>query len=207
MNKHVEEGLYLMKRFKISVLFPVLFIMMAGICGCGKQTESWAYSHAPDEQIISFANDGKAVYKGVDYTYNKDDSFYTLTDKQGNTLKLRYAMDGDNMILYETSVYKRDMEEPGSGIAGKWVHENGRNMFRFTKDGQFDEDGYFYGHYNVKENEGTIKLMYSDPLQDCIMYYSLDGDELTIEYPWPMVHVGENNNEKGQTTIPANDGK
>ena len=29
--------------------------------------------------------------------------------------------------------------------------------------------------------------MYSDPIEDAVLYYSLDGDKLTIDYPWPMV--------------------
>lgn len=197
-----------MNKLKSSVILLAMTVMMTFLYGCGSKTaEKWAYIHEPDKEALVLYDNGKAVYKDTEYSYTTDDTHYTLTDKNGNTTKIRYVMDGDRMILYETSVYTRDAEEPGSGVAGKWIHENGRNMFRFTKDGQFDEDGYFYGHYNVKENEGTIKLMYSDPLQDCILYYSLNGDELTIEYPWPMVRVGEKTNEKGQTTIPANSGK
>lgn len=197
-----------MNRLKNSVIVLTAVFILALIPGCGsREAQKWAYSHEPEVDVFVLYDNGKAVYKDTEYTYSSDDTFYTLTDKQGNTLKLRYVLDGDGMLLYETSVYRRDPEEPGSGLAGKWVHENGRNMFRFTKDGQFDEDGYFYGHYNAKEDEGTIKLMYSDPLQDCILYYDLNGDELTIEYPWPMVRTGEKTNEKGQTTIPANTGK
>lgn len=194
-----------MKRSGILAVMSALAISVMMLGGCGN-AEKWAYIHEPDKEVLVLYDNGEAIYKDKEYKYTKDDTFITLTDKEGESETHRYVMDKDNMILYETGIYTRDAEEPGTGIAGKWTHENGRNMFRFTKDGQFDEDGYFYGHYNLKENEGTIKLMYSDPLQDCVLYYSLDGDKLTIEYPWPMVHVGEGTNEKGQTTIPANNG-
>ena len=32
--------------------------------------------------------------------------------------------------------------------------------------------------------------MYNDPIEDAVLYYSLDGDKLAIEYPWPMVPTG-----------------
>ena len=195
-----------MKRSRISIILLAMIAVITLLGGCGK-AEKWAYTHEPEKEVFILYDNGKAVFKDKEYKYTKDDASYTLTDEQGNALSLRYVLDGDRMLLYEPAVYARDETEPGSGITGKWLHENGRNMFRFTKDGQFDEDGYFYGHYNVKENEGTIKLMYADPLQDCILYYSLNGDELTIEYPWPMVQVGVETSEKGQTTIPANTDK
>jgi hypothetical protein len=173
-------------------------VMLLG--GCGK-AEKWAYTHEPDKEVLTLYDNGKAVFKDKEYTYTKDDTFYTLTDKQGNSEKHRYEMDKENMIFYEASTYQYDGEKTGSGIAGVWKQDNGW-MFEFTKDGKFNEDGYFYGHYNVKENEGTIKLMYSDPLQDRILYYTLDGDKLTIEYPWPMMHVSDKTNDTGQVTVP-----
>ena len=40
------------------------------------------------------------------------------------------------------------------------------------------------------EEAGTIKLMYDDPIEDTLLYYSIDGDDMTIDYPWPMVKTG-----------------
>ena len=49
--------------------------------------------------------------------------------------------------------------------------------------------------------------MYLDPLQDTLLYYDLDGDELAIDYPWRMVHVSKDTHEKGQVSVPAATGK
>ena len=90
------------------------------------------------------------------------------------------------MIVYETSTYYRDGGETEDGIYGVWRQDNGW-LFRFTKDGQFSEEDFFSGSYRINKDEQSIKLMYSDPIPDAILYYSLDGDNLTVEYPWPMV--------------------
>ena len=59
--------------------------------------------------------------------------------------------------------------------------------YEFTEKGTFYEDQNFPGHYQVDESDHSIKLMYNDQFEDTYLYYSLDGDVLTIEYPWSMV--------------------
>ncbi|MCR5357276.1 MAG: hypothetical protein K6E63_07705 [Lachnospiraceae bacterium] len=191
-------------RFSAAVLAAVL--MMSSLCGCGSKAQHWAYNHEPGTEVLTLYDNGKAVFEGKDYTYVKDASNITLTAADGTVTNHRYELDGEEMKFYKPAVYTREAGSEGEGIIGKWVQDNGRNLFEFTKEGQFNEDGYFYGHYTVKENEGTIKLMYVDPLQDTLLYYSLDNDKITIEYPWTLVPVSDKQNEKGQTTVPATTG-
>ena len=177
---------------KRSCLAAVLLLLMLTVTGCGGTAESWAYDYEPATEILNLGGNGKAVYKGEKYSkYVKDGEFITLSGKDGE-LKIRYEMDKDNMILYEESTYTRSGDEGSSGVIGKWTQDNGW-AFSFDANGQFVEDGFFGGHYSVNEENGTIKLMYSDPIPDAILYYSLEGDRLTIAYPWTLVKTEKSN--------------
>ena len=178
-----------MKNLKHFALTAVTILILAVLTGCGVTAERWAYIHEPEEEILSLASNGKAAYKGSEYTYTKDDSYIHLKGKDNSITDLRYVMDGDKMILYEAAVYYREGGETADGVAGMWKQENGRNLFQFTKDGKFSEENIFYGHYGLDKDKGTIKLMYDEPMEDALLYYTLDGDTLTIEYPWPLVKV------------------
>lgn len=169
------------------VLIPLMILMISLISGCGAVTEDWAYIHEPETTVLSLSDNGKAIYKGEKYNYVKDDTFFTLT-RGGEELKLRYLMDGDKMVLYEKSTYTYDGEGSPDGIVGVWKQDNGW-LYEFTADGSFSEESIFFGHYTVDESNGTIKLMYSDPIEDALLYYEFDGDDLVIDYPWPMVHT------------------
>ncbi|MCR5399955.1 MAG: hypothetical protein K6E68_10550 [Lachnospiraceae bacterium] len=158
------------------------------LAGCTANTDRWAYIHEPDKEVLALSDNGKAVFKGDKYTYTKDDTFIVLKDSSGASFDHRYVMDGEKMIFYERSTYTRDGGSASDGIAGMWRQDNGWS-FEFTSEGTFSEEGFFVGRYAVDEAAGTIKLMYADPIEDSLLYYSLDGDELTIDYPWPMVHV------------------
>jgi hypothetical protein len=160
--------------------------MLTVLGGCGAQVEKWAYIHDPMVTVISLSTNGKATYKGSEYRYTKDESFITLKDKAGDQQKMRYTMDGDKMTLYEESTYQRYGE--GEGIVGIWKQDNGWS-YVFTEDGRFSEETIFSGHYSVDEEGSYIKLMYDDPIEDAYLYYTLEGDELTVAYPWPMVKV------------------
>ncbi len=163
--------------------------MTAALCGCGSQKEEWAYSHDPQEPVITLSDNGKCIYKGNEYIYVKDDSFITLKDDKGNTIPLRYLVDGDQMTLYEESTYELCSEDTGT-IVGVWKQDNGWS-YQFTANGEFSEENIFHGHYTVDEDKACIRLMYDDPVEDAYLYYALNdkGDELTVAYPWPMVKV------------------
>ena len=173
----------MMKRIGIAALTAACILV---ISGCGARTERWAYNHETDKEILSLDNRGKAVYKGKDYDYTKADGFLNLTDSEGNVMSLRYIQDDKELTLYESSTYRYSGEGSPVGIVGEWTQSNNWT-FRFSEDGQFAEDDIFYGNYSVDEAASTIKLMYSEPLQDAILYYHLNGNELTIDYPWTLV--------------------
>ena len=163
--------------------------MVAILSGCGSHKEEWAYSHDPQEPVITLSDNGRCTYKGSEYTYDKDDTFITLKSDKGETIKMRYQMDGDQMILYEESTYDLCTEDTGT-IVGVWKQDNGWS-YQFTANGEFAEENIFHGHYSVDESKKCIRLMYDDPIEDAYLYYALNdsGDKLTVAYPWPMVRV------------------
>ena len=175
-----------MKKIKIySTLISIIFIMSL-LGGCGSKTEKWAYNHEPLVAVIALSDNGKATYKGNEYTYTKDDTYITLKDENGEQQKIRYEMNGDKMTLYEESTYTRSGE--GEGVVGNWLQGNGWS-YVFTDSGEFSEENIFFGHYTVDEEKSRIKLMYDEPMEDAYLYYTLNGDKLTVAYPWPMVRV------------------
>ena len=180
-----------MKRLRIPVLAAVM-VFSVMFAGCGGKTEHWAYNHEPDKDALVLYDNGKATLDGQEYKYTRDDTFISMTDASGNTVDHRYVNDEahEQIYFYKPSLYHRDEKEGGAGIIGLWTEENGRNIFQFTKEGTFSEENIFFGHYLVDKQAGTIKLMYDDPIEDTIIYYSLDGDDLKIDYPWPMVKTG-----------------
>lgn len=181
-----------MKKTVFTALAMTFLLILAG---CGGPKESWAYIHDPQVEILSLSDNGKAEFHGNDYKYTKDDSYFTLTDKDGKEEKHRYIPNDKGMIFYETSTYKYDGEGEPEGIVGIWTQDNGW-LFQFTENGTFSEENIFFGHYAVNEDDHSIKLMYDDPIEDAILYYSLDGKELTIDYPWPMVPTGTDGSDK-----------
>ncbi len=177
---------------KRSIVPVVLAAAMSVLSACGANTRSFAYIHDPETEILSLSDNGKAVYKDSNYSYTMDDSFITLKGDDGSEMKLRYVPDDkdeNRMILYEKSTYDFDGEGTPNGVIGSWKQDNGWT-FEFTTKGTFAEENIFFGHYAVDEKEGTIKLMYDEPIEDALLYYSVDGNSLTIDYPWPMVKTG-----------------
>lgn len=152
---------------------------------------SWAAIYEETVESLSFNPDGSATYKGTKYdSYTVDDNFITL--KGSEEVKMRYVMKRKKMLLYDSKLYKYitvagtyDGPEAGS-LVGLWRYDN-HYSYEFTEKGTFYEDENFPGHYSVNEEDHTIKLMYNDQFEDTYLYYSLDGDMLTIEYPWSMV--------------------
>ena len=175
-----------MKKLRLYSLSILMLFILTLLGGCGSKTETWAYDYEPTKAVIALSDNGKATYKGNEYTYTKDDTYITLTDENGEQQKIRYEMNGDMMTLYEESTYTRD--GVGDGVVGSWVQGNGWSYI-FTDNGEFSEENIFFGHYTIVESGSKIKLMYSEPMEDAYLYYTLNGDKLTVAYPWPMVRV------------------
>ena len=168
-------------------------LMLAGCSGY----ESWAYIYEPDKEAFRMYKNGKAVLDGTDYTYIKDEQYITLKDKDGVETKMRYEMDKDQMLIYKRAVYQYAGEEEQNGLIGTWKAENGWS-YEFTDNGTFREDAYFPGYYMVDEENSRIKLAYNDHFYDTYIYYSLDGDKLTVDDPWPMMKTQKESAPSGE---------
>ena len=186
--RNTSRGVKRMKRINIFAFGISVLLSVSVLSGCAAKTEKWAYAHEPDEEIIALSDNGKADYKGSKYTYTKDGSYITLKDANGVEERLRFEMSGDSMTLYEKSTYTRQGEGDENSIVGVWLQDNGWS-YQFTEDGSFSEENIFFGHYSVDTVSNCIKLMYDDPIEDAYLYYTLNGDELTVAYPWPMVRM------------------
>lgn len=174
-------------KFKNIAVCSALILSVLSLWGCGskvEKTESWAYDYEPSQEVLAFYEDGTAVYKGEEYKFSKDDSFISLT-KGSDSTKLRYIDDGKRIILYEKSTYQHQNGDADGSIVGLWTQANGWS-YQFTEDGSFSEENIFFGHYTVDEENSCIRLMYDDPVEDAYLYYRINGNEMTIDYPWPM---------------------
>lgn len=180
-----------MRKYNKFLAFVLVFLTMVCFCGCGTKIDSplvgdWAYIHEPTESVLSLKSNGKAVYNGVDYTYSIDDGFIVLNKGKVET-KLRYSENSGGFILYQSTEYTYKGNGTPDSIIGEWVNEPNRWYYEFTDSNSFNEDGFFQGYYTLDVQAKTIKLAYNDHFEDAILYYSLEGNVLTIDYPWQMV--------------------
>lgn len=183
-----------------SIVCFVLISLTLAVCATGckksdiqqndyekKLLGKWAYVHDTKETVAEFKKDGSAKFEGEKYQYTCDEQFISLTDDKEETKKLRYQFDGEKVYVYIQSTYTRQPQIPGDTIVGLWKCEEKGWTFEFSNKGTFMEDGALTGYYTVDEEAGTVKLVYGEALEDTVFYYSLDGDELHIEYPWLML--------------------
>lgn len=186
---------YYMKKRKIllTVFLMLVLVLTFGACGgaaklSGPINGKWYYIHDLENVGLSIRDNGTAVLDGRKYDCSYDSGKIHLADKSG-TQDLRYILEGENqMYLYKTAVYKREGIGTSDGLIGLWIDEaNGHSNFEFTAEGTFREDSYIPGYYSVNESEGSILLVYNDQYYDTTIYFTLEGDELTVEYPWAMV--------------------
>lgn len=184
-----------MKNRKFALLMCMVLVISFSLLGCGEPKLSgpingkWAYIHDTETTALEIKDNGTAVLDGQKYDCTYDDSVISLTDKNGNTQSLRYLTSGsDGIYLFKTSTYKYDGAGSPDGIIGVWVDtSNGKSSFEFTDNGTFREDSYIPGYYYPDSETGSILLVYNDHYEDTLIYYTIDGDTLTVEYPWPMV--------------------
>ena len=199
-----------MKRIqkKAFLLFTLMVLALATlITGCGKDekktAESWAYNFDDTTEVLRLNSDGSAFFLAKEYengrqikkeknfsSYIKDDTYITMKNSDGSELKLRYMRTDEGMNIYEKSIYRYSSNNvtEQNGVSGIWVNpELDKYYFEFTSAGTFLEDGVFTGHYEVNESEGTIRLKYNDPVPDTVFYYEINGDTMSVEYPWQMV--------------------
>ena len=176
---------------KKTVCILLVLILLVGCAPKAKLNEaetallgSWAYIHDTGTAILTLHDTGEARFHDEKYTFTADSEFITLT-RDGQTLRLRYAQNGDGFLLYEPADYEAEGET--DGLLGKWVDAGSNWSFEFTADGTFLEDGYFPGLFT--SDDSTVKLVYNDHFEDTTLYYTIDGKTLHLEYPWQLVPV------------------
>lgn len=180
-----------MKRFLKNALSVLLFVMITVcFCACGKEAADpflsgeWGYIHEPETTVLSFKGD-KVTFDGPKYSFTADGTYLHLTS--GDTsVELRYMISGKHFYVYRTTEYTYTGEGTPEGLAGKWENPN-KWSFEFSDDGQFVEDGYFPGSYT--SDGKAFKLMYTDHFEDTVCFYTIDGNTLTVEYPWEMAQA------------------
>ena len=84
-----------MKKFKGYIVSTILISCTLLLGGCGSKSEKWAYAYEPTKEVIELSDNGKAQYKGNNYTYTQDDNFIELKDKSG----IKIVCNGDSMRL------------------------------------------------------------------------------------------------------------
>lgn len=189
-----------MKFSKIVKLILFLILIASIMTGCGEKDANlseeakkvvgkWAYIHDRETTIIELKKDGTAKYEKETYSFDADGTYITLTNDKNETLKFRYVIESDGMLFYKTTEYTFEGEGEPKGIVGYWANPN-KWSFEFSSQGTFMEDGYFPGMYTVDEANSSVKLIYTDHFEDTIVYYKVDGEHLSLEYPWKMVKTG-----------------
>lgn len=184
-----------MKYKKCAFLLSLVVLLTFTAIGCGKTklegelNGKWYYIHDTEHVGLNIRSNGTALLDGEKYACDYDKDKISLTDKSGQTAEYRYSVEGEGqMYLYKPATYKYTGTNPQNGIVGTWVDtQNGKSSFEFTEDGTFREDSYIPGYYLVNEEEGSILLVYNDHYVDTTIYFSIQGDTLFVDYPWPMV--------------------
>lgn len=163
--------------------------------------ERWAVAGENDTAVMTFYKDGTAVFYGTKYkSYAVEGSFLRFTSEDGTVTSVRYYDEQDEQgkssrFVYRSSEYKRAVEtlstlvSDDDPLVGVW--KNGGLSFQFSNKGTFMEDGVLPGHYKVVQvgDENNIVLSYDGHLPDTVLFYKLDGDTLTVDYPWALVKM------------------
>ena len=154
-----------------------LFIPAAGLAAETALCGEWVFADLPGKTVIRLNEDGSAFYGGQNLTWDDTEEGLLLTDAEGASVTLRYALSDSGMVLYLPSAFERI-----SDIGG--VSES---SFVFTEDGHFLEDGVFTGYYFVDNENDYVLLQYGDLFQDTgIYYWFADDGYLYIAYPWKL---------------------
>jgi hypothetical protein len=194
----------------VLLLLCIASLSMVAMTGCKKDgkdkekydpeliSERWAFSHERDKAVMIFFKDGTAAFDGVMYkSYEMTDSFIRFTAEDGTVTEMRFYegkdFDGEEKrYVYRKAYYKLvpDLLTGDSPVIGYWAGygPNEGLSFQFTDKGTFYEDETLPGHYFVND-DGSILLNYDGYLSNTLIYYTIDGDMMTVDYPWAMVKM------------------
>ena len=171
------------------VLFILTVILIFSFTACGKNasaTGKWAYNYEPETTVLEVRRNGQAVYNGASYSC-KDDGQFLVLSSAGEELHLRYLLKDGDMLLYIPTEYGYSGEGTPKDLTGLWQTGDKKWSFEFTEDGRFSEDGLFSGNFTADKGSSTFTLIYNEDFADTVCYYSINGNTLTVEYPWTMV--------------------
>ena len=186
-----------MKKYLTAALCLLLAALV--LAGCGKKADlspqaqailgKWAYDYEPESAVLILKADGSAEYEGKRFDrFTCDGTMLELSCTDGPAAQIRCRSDGEALIVYKRTDFHSDGDH--DGLSGAWRSDEGGWSYEFNAEGAFLEDGMFSGTYTLDEADGSFKLQYVDgQFADTLCYYSLDGDRLTVEYPWRMVKI------------------
>lgn len=176
---------------KFISLACMICVIASCLVGCGKTLYDgeWAYIH--DDKTLALKINGKtAEVDGVKCSVVAEGDVLKLNAKDGSVFEVGPADGNGDLTLYKFTTYEYEGDGTPDSIVGNWKSKE-KWSFEFTADGTFNEDGYFPGHYSLDESNKTFSLMYNDHFIDTVCGYSIEGNELTIKYPWPMVKLAK----------------
>ena len=180
----MKKSLFLM----VAVVLLLSLSVLSPVFAEGFPTGEWAVTADAAEPLLQLNADGTAQYRGTAYTFEDDGSFLLLTDSQGEVLRLRYRITETDNWLYMPTPYTRKEGTTGEGIRGIWNQDGSeKGFFEFSEKDTFLEDGVFDGIYKVDYDEGWFMLSYPQYFGDTVCYFTIDGNHMTVEYPWKLV--------------------
>lgn len=168
-------------------LICALIMTVALLSGCSKTPYDGNWSYIHDNQTVALTINGKkATVDGVECTVASEGDELKLTGKNGDSFVVGASDTKDQIVLYKFTTYEYEGQGSPDGLVGLWKSKENWS-FEFTDQGTFKEDGYFPGYYTDNKDKGTFQLAYNDHFVDTECRYTIEGNKLTVEYPWPMV--------------------
>lgn len=183
------------KRVSLTGAVLVILLCFSVIAAAGAEgfpVGDWAFIHAPEESVLLLREDGTAVLKGRDCTWQDDaEKGFLRFASEGEETSLRYLVTEDKIQLYFPVEYNRVEDVPGEGLIGAWIGKDSEmSTFIFRQDNMFLEDGTFTGTFRQDNETGSLLLAYIKYFDDTLCYFSLEGnDVLKVDYPWSMVET------------------
>lgn len=183
------KGRYVMKKIfrRYISLICMISMVVAFLTGCGKTAfeGEWAYIH--DDQTVALKIHGsQAELDGVKCKATMNEDVLVLKAKDGTVYEIESGDKDGEITLYKYTTYVYDGEGEPQDLIGTWTSSENWS-FEFTDDGTFKEDGYFPGFFIDNKEDHTFSLIYNDHFIDTVCGYTIDGNQLTVRYPWPMV--------------------
>lgn len=172
------------KYISLALLICATVVLTTG-CSKSAYDGEWAYIH--DDKTVALTINGKnAELDGAKCKVTEEGDTLKLTSQNGAQYEIKASDTEGQIILYKSTTYTYEGDGEPNGLVGIWTSSENWS-FEFTEDGTFKEDGYFPGYYIDDTENHTFSLIYNDHFVDTVCNYSIDGNELTVQYPWPMV--------------------